>query len=40
MDKEKKRILKRNIKELLLHIKYNNFKACKNIIDNITELLK
>jgi len=38
MEKEKNRILKRYIKELLLHIKYKNFEACKNIINSIIEL--
>jgi hypothetical protein len=37
-DKEKQRILKRYIKDLLYNINFNNFNACKRIIDNIKEL--
>jgi hypothetical protein len=38
MNKEKERILKRYIKDLLHNINFNNYNACKRIIDNIKKL--
>ena len=40
MTKEQERILKRYIKDLLHNINFNNYNACKRIIDNIEELKK
>ena len=36
--KEKTRILKRHIKDLLSNLEAGNYEACKRIIDSIKEL--